>query len=63
MKQLMAFDGVLGLFNPDFVRDAWWTRMPLNKSFRVVVISVVEHGLAGVLNLLCQPIVDVVGRE
>ena len=59
----MAFDGVLGLVNPHFVGNALWTRVPLNKSFRVVVISLVQHRLSGGLNLLCQPIVDGVGRE
>ena len=37
--------------------------MPLNKSFRVVVIGFVQHRLSDGLNLLCQPIVDGVGGE
>ena len=63
MKQLMAFDGILRSVNPHFVRNAWRTRITVDKSFRVVVIGVVEHFLSGGLKLLCEPIVDGVGGE
>ena len=53
VKQVVPLDGVLGLVNPDFVGNVWRFRFASDKSFRVVVIRLVEHVLSCALQLLC----------
>ena len=63
MKQLVAFDGVVGLVNPHLIGNVWRSRFAFDKSFRVVAISVVEYVLSVGLDLLCAPVMHGIGCE
>ena len=54
----MALDGILRSVYPDLIRDACWSGLTVDQSFRVVVIGVVEHLFSGGLNLLCHDVMS-----
>ena len=62
VKQVLPFESVLWLVNPDFVGNVWRFRFAFDKSSKVVAICLVEYVLSlGFQFDVCQPVVHGIG--